>query len=76
MKLLPEYSPPKVPIPVVLPTDKNGDCCTKISLVSCTNIIWWRALVDPTLTSTKDLTALKSFLLSDITVDADETVDE
>jgi hypothetical protein len=32
--------------------------------------------VDPTLTSTKDLTALKLDLFNDMTVDAEETVDE
>ena len=47
-----------------------------MSVWSWTNIIWWRALVDPTLTSTRDLTALKLDLSSDIIVDAKETVDE
>ena len=45
-------------------------------LLSWIIIIWWRALVDPTLTSTKDLIALKFDLFNDIIVDAEETVDE
>ena len=47
-----------------------------MSLLSWIIITWWRALVDPTLTSTKDLIALKLYLFNDIIVDAKETVDE
>ena len=36
-----------VPIPDVLPIDKNGYWVVNVSVSSCTTKTWWSALVDP-----------------------------